>query len=130
MGRHQILGAGHYWVLGSYVPGELELVGMRKLKMYALRPDRDTGYTTYISDSLENLQSFVGGYIEVVRILADVAIICNEDGLINSSSYCCTICGQPFFGPVLIVGVKGEEFTDLPELFQDVKQIRKSLGVK
>lgn len=37
---------------------------MRKLKMYALRPDRETGYTTYISDSLENLQSFVGGYIE------------------------------------------------------------------
>lgn len=103
---------------------------MEKIKVYALRPDRKDGYMTNVSNSLKNLQSFVGGYIEVVRILADVAIICNEDGLINSSSYCCTICGQPFFGPVLIVGVKGEEFTDLPEIFQDVKQIRKSLGVK
>ena len=51
--------------MGCHPVGELELVGMRKIKCYCLRPDRETGYISYISDSLKNLQTFVGGYIEV-----------------------------------------------------------------
>lgn len=101
---------------------------MRKLKMYALRPDRDTGYTTYISDSLENLQSFVGGYIETWSPFSNWTVICNEEGLLKGMEYCCTIMGQDFYGPVLICGVNGDEFDDLP--FPDIHILRGLLGVK
>lgn len=100
---------------------------MRKLKMYVIRPDSEKGYMTYISDSLENLQKYVDGYIEVVTIAEDLVIICNEEGRIRNLDYCCEICGIMFYGTILICGKDGEEFSDIP---MDIKEVRKYLGVK
>lgn len=98
-----------------------------KVKMYALRADRDTGYMTYISDTLKNLQSFVGDYIETVTLFDDLVIICNEEGRIRGLEKSCTILGHDFYGPVLISGVKGAEFADVP---LEINELRKALGVK
>lgn len=114
--------------MGCHPVGELELVGMRKIKCYCLRPDRETGYISYISDSLKNLQTFVGGYIEVWGPFNNWKVICNEEGRLRGMEYCCTVMGEEFFGPVLIVGVNGEEFDDIP--FPDVHILRGLLGVK
>lgn len=101
---------------------------MNKIRVYALRTDRDTGYVTSVSNSLENLQRFVGGYIETVTPFTNLVIICNEEGRLRGLPYNCTILGVDFYGDILIAGVKGDEFADIP--FPDVKVLRKLLGVK
>lgn len=69
--------------------------------------------TIEIDNTLEALQAAVDGYIETVTLATDCVIICNEEGRLNDMPFNCEVCGCPFFGPLLIVGVKGDEFTDL-----------------
>ena len=68
-----------------------------------------------IQNTLEALQEKVGGYIETVTIATDAAIICNEEGRLIGLPHNCVLLGVDFVGPILIVGVKGPEFTDLPD---------------
>lgn len=67
-----------------------------------------------ITNRLENLQAIVGGYIEAVTLASDFAIICNEDGRLMGLPYNCDICGVSFVGPIIFVGIDGEEFTNAP----------------
>ena len=67
-----------------------------------------------IHNDLAALQQLVGGYIETVTVAPDACIICNEEGRLMGLPYNCTICGVSFVGPVLIVGVEGEDFCDVP----------------
>ena len=61
----------------------------------------------------EALQEAVGGYIEAVTFAEDAALICNEEGRLLGPQHNCTVLGIPFVGPVLAVGVAGEEFRGL-----------------
>lgn len=67
-----------------------------------------------IENSLESLQEAVGGYIETVTLTTDLAIVCNEEGRLLGLPYCCKICSVDFVGTIVMVGVKGTEFSDLP----------------
>ena len=51
----------------------------KKIKVVMCPVDR-APYVTNISDSLENLQKIVGGYIETVGIATDCVMVCNEEG--------------------------------------------------
>ena len=64
-------------------------------------------------NTLEAFQAAVGGYIEAVTVCSDMAIICNEEGRLRALPYNTNICGCSFFGPILIVGVDGEDFASL-----------------
>ena len=77
----------------------------------------------HIENSLKNLQTTVGGYIETVTLATDAVIICNEEGRLRGLPYCCTICGVDFVGTVVIAGVAGEEFADLPGNYQEWKRM-------
>lgn len=66
-----------------------------------------------IPNTLEELQATVGGYIETVTLAKDAAIICNEEGRLLGLPYNCRFWGVDFVGPILVVGVDGDEFTDL-----------------
>ena len=68
----------------------------------------------WMSNSLENFQRYVGGYIEAVTVASDLVIICNEEGRLMGLPYNCTVCGCDFVGDIVFVGVKGDEFADLP----------------
>lgn len=87
-----------------------------------------------IPNELETLQEKVGGYIEAVpmkiMISADIRMLVNEDGRDGlhepnriASYYYSGITNQylsmwdprVIVGPALIVGVDGEEFTDVSE---------------
>lgn len=109
---------------------------MEKIKVFMKRPDSPKGYMTYISNTLENLQKNVEGYIECVtevigRIgdngedLDDVKIvvICNEEGKLLNLPYCCTVLGIDYVGTIIIAGVDGDNFTDIPLSMQEVKMI-------
>ena len=67
-----------------------------------------------IPNTLEELQAAVGGCIETVTIAADAAVICNEEGRLLGMPHNVRFMGTEYVGPILIVGVAGEEFTDLP----------------
>ena len=67
-----------------------------------------------IPNTLEELQATVGGYIETVTFSTDCCVICNEEGRLLGLPFNCVFLGTRFFGPILIVGIDGEDFADLP----------------
>jgi hypothetical protein len=67
-----------------------------------------------IPNTLEALQEAVGGLIETVSFATDLCVICNEEGRILELPYCCKVLWVHFFGPILLVGINGEDFTDVP----------------
>ena len=76
-----------------------------------------------VSNSLEALQTNEGGDIETVTLASDQVNICNEEGLLLDLPYNCTICGVDFVGLILMVGVKGDEFADLPVAWPELKKL-------
>lgn len=77
-------------------------------------------YVKDIENTLEAMQAEVGGYIETVRFLSDVSIVCNEEGRLKGMEYNDHILGIDFVGPIFFVGTKGEEFCDVPMHLADV----------
>lgn len=101
-----------------------------KVKVFIKRPDEEYGHSTFISDSLENLQNTVGGYIEAVR-LSDLVIICNEEGRLRDLPYNCTIEGISFVGTIIAIGIdkkRQDEFGDVPISFKEWKELIKKGG--
>lgn len=78
------------------------------------RPEDPKFREIIAENELKPLQNLVGGNIETLTIATDSAIICNEAGWVEKLKYNCEFCGINFVGPILIVGVDGEEFTDCP----------------
>lgn len=76
-----------------------------------------------ISDSLTNLQKTVDGFIETVTIATDLVVICNEEGIIRNLPYNCTICGAKLYGTIIMCGVNGDEFSDLPTNWDNMKRL-------
>lgn len=75
-----------------------------------------------IENDLQALQEAVGGYIEAVTIAEDCCILVDEEGRLKGLPYNTTICGYDLVGPALLVGVDGEDFTDVsPDLEQDLR---------
>ena len=66
-----------------------------------------------VENSLEALQREVDGWIETVTFAEDACVICNEEGRIQGLPFNLELMGILFFGTILIVGVDGENFTDL-----------------
>lgn len=75
-----------------------------------------------IENTLEALQQGVGGKLEAVTLAGDACILCNEEGRLLGMPYNITICGVSFVGPLLIVGIAGEDFAGLTE--QQVDRLR------
>lgn len=95
---------------------------MSKIKVIIKRPEAKP-YVTNISSTLKNLQATVGGYVEMVKIAADCAIICNEEGRIAELPYNCSVAGRDFFGTVIFAGVKRDGLDDIPIDFQGFKKM-------
>ena len=85
---------------------------MDKIRVLRKEPGKPAAWVE-IENELAALQEAVGGYIETVTLFTDLVIICDEEGKLKGAPYNCEICGIDFVGPVLIAGVKGEEFADL-----------------
>lgn len=81
----------------------------------------------WITPTLENLQRYVGGYIETLTIASDLVIICNEEGRLLGLPYTCTVCGADLVGDIIVCGVKGDEFADLPCSYGELKRLLPSL---
>ena len=95
---------------------------MKKISVLIKDPGKKPRHVN-ISDSLGNLQKTVDGFIQTVTIATDLAIIGNEEGLIRDLPYNCMICGAKLFGTIIMCGVDGDEFTDLPCDWETVKRL-------
>ena len=83
--------------------------------MIVLRKKPGEDFTAIeIPNTLPALQAEVGGYIECVALTKDSCIICNEEGLLRGLPFNTNINGNVYVGTILVVGVKGEDFTDVP----------------
>lgn len=114
---------------------------MSKIRAIIKRPDEQYGHVTNISNTLENLQRTVGGYIETVTIFGprdgeSFVIICDEEGRLKGKNPNCQVPSSfprkphgfaetliDFYGDIVIVGVDGDEFTDCPLDFKDWKSM-------
>lgn len=74
-----------------------------------------------IDNTLAALQREVEGYIEVITLPYGAALICNEEGRILGLPDNGRVCGVDVVGTVLIVGVNGEEFCDVPAFIRAVQ---------
>lgn len=93
-----------------------------KIRVIVKRPDEKAGHVTHMSNTLKAFQKAVGGYIEAVTISPNVRMIVNEEGKIldldaNFAYGDIRFPRDLIRGTVVIVGVDGDEFTDLPEGF-------------
>lgn len=98
----------------------------RKIKVYGKRPGGRL-YSTWVMNTLENLQKLVGGYIEAVTLAEDCAVICDEEGRLKGLEPNCRVGGVDFVGDIFFVGVDGEEFTDMPVEFDKFKKMFRRL---
>lgn len=92
-----------------------------KIRVFTKRPGCPPR-SVWVVNRLENLQNHVGGFIETVTFASDMCVICNEEGLIRGLPYNCTIAGAAIHGDILIVGVRGDEFADVPV---DIKELKR-----
>jgi hypothetical protein len=96
--------------------------------MKALRLEGRGIISADIENTLEALQAAVGGYIEAVTLVPGRAVmIVNEEGLLRGMApnpAASMIAKTKIVGPAIVVGVDGEEFTDIPE---DVERCIKAL---
>lgn len=87
---------------------------MAKIKVIIKRPDEQYGHVTHISNTLKNLQNTVDGYIETVPVIKGVLLICNEEGKLRDLKPNMWLYGDLIRGTVIICGVDGEDFADVP----------------
>ena len=84
-----------------------------KLRAIVKRTDEPYGHVCNISGSLENLQKIVGGYIETVPVGAKHVLIVNEEGKLRSLPFNFHMGRyDTIVGDAIVLGVRGEEFTD------------------
>ncbi len=93
-----------------------------KIKVIIKQPGR-APYVTNISNTLENLQKTVDGYIETVTVCSDLVIICNEEGKLRGLPHNCKVCGLDFVGTIIFCGIDGDEFCDVPMCYSDAKRL-------
>ncbi len=93
-----------------------------RIKVIIKSPEEAVGHYLTIPNTLKNLQSIVGGYIQCVPASDDMVIICNEEGRLIGLPNNARICGIDFVGTVVLAGVNGEEFADVPV---DIEKFRR-----
>ena len=93
------------------------------MKVIIKRPCDQFGEEATIPNTLKALQEAVGGYIETVTLCSDLVVICDEEGRIKGKPHCCNIGGVDFCGTVILAGVDGDEFADIPCGYGDFKRL-------
>lgn len=104
-----------------------------KIKVIIKRPG-EKPHSTWISNSLENLQRTVEGYIETFTILSHrhpkMVLICNEEGRIQNLPFNCKVGPSSFVGTIIFAGIDEDRFADIPISFTEFKQIYPQMFVE
>ena len=89
---------------------------MAKDKIYAVvkHPDERIGHIMEVDNTLKAFQEVVGGRIVQIPFTPDVVIICNEEGKLLRLPFNCHFFGDCLVGTIMAVGIRGDDFTDIP----------------
>ena len=105
---------------------------MTRIRAIIKRPDERFGHVTNISDTLENLQKTVEGPIETVSLMSGAVLIVNEEGKLRGLERNFYKGQRPFgdliVGTCIVLGTKGDEFTDCPIEFKTWKWLLEIWG--
>lgn len=100
-------------------------VCIKMMKVLIVEPEKAPREAD-IENSLESLQSVVGGYIEVTYPFDDsVAIICNEEGKLQGMPLNRSLCDENgvmydiVAGTFIVCGLGDEDFSSLPPEMMD-----------
>ena len=93
-----------------------------KYKAIIKRPDEEYGHMTFISNTLENLQRTVGGYIETIPVTSKDVILCDEEGKLKLKPTNISLGNDFIVGTIVVLGVDGDEFTDVHMTFKEWKE--------
>ena len=85
----------------------------KKILVLIKEPGKLANLEPLFDNTLEAFQKAVGGYIEAVTIRDDLVLICNEEGRLLGLDPNVVINGIEFVGPVIVAGVKGDEFSSI-----------------
>lgn len=66
-----------------------------------------------IKNDLATMQKIVGGYIETYTVGRTV-VICDEEGRLKGKEPTLVFGDQTFVGDLIICGISGSDFTDVP----------------
>lgn len=87
--------------------------------MKALKLEGVTVSEIEIDNTLEALQKEVEGYIECLTLVRGRAVmIVNEEGRLRGMTVnlsASAVAGVDIVGPVVVVGIDGDDFCDIPE---------------
>lgn len=74
-------------------------------------------HSMFIPNSLRVMQQLVDGLIEPVQLTEKTTMICNDMGKLNGmkKNFYLEPLNDWIFGPVIFVGVDGEDFCDLDD---------------
>ncbi|MBR1382309.1 MAG: DUF3846 domain-containing protein [Ruminococcus sp.] len=88
---------------------------MNKITAIKFTPDGEA-IVTKIEDTLESLQAAVGGYIETITLSDDFVLICDEEGVLKGKprNTLAEMFVGGLVGTVLVAGISGDEFADVP----------------
>lgn len=100
---------------------------MKKIRAIIKRPDEKDGHVTSISAKLENLQTIVGGYLEIVT-LGDAVMLIDEEGKSKGLEPNFKTPYDMIVGTVIVLGVDGEDFGDCPLDFKVWKKLLRDWG--
>ena len=90
------------------------------------QPGEEPKLEPLFDNTLEAFQEAVGGYIEAVTLSPKLCLICNEEGKILGLPYNVTIGMDNIVGPLIVCGVKGDEFASIPAAL--IPKVRSILG--
>lgn len=85
----------------------------RQITVVIKEPGRRARVEYLFDNTLDALQKAVGGRIETVTIASDLVFICNADGRNEGLPFNVRLFDVDFYGTILIVGAKEDEFTSL-----------------
>lgn len=83
------------------------------MRALLFRPD-GTVTEINIENTLKALRAVVDGHIETITIASDACLVCNEEGRLRNLEPQ-NVFGMIFFGNILMVGTKDDDFVDLTE---------------
>lgn len=95
-----------------------------KRKVWAVRVGKKPEIEK-IEMSLEGMQEFVGGYIEMVPMGGNVMMVCNEEGKLLRLPENVSLGGDVIHGDIFFMKSKGDKAEDITE--KDIKKIKEKM---
>lgn len=91
-----------------------EVCDCRKITAVVKEPGKPAEIVK-IENTLEVLQRIVGGQIEVIHVLNDIVMVCNEEGKLEDLQPNIAMPNDVVVGTVIALGTDGDEFRGLTD---------------